>query len=1098
MSRICSCSDAAAQSGDSATPALFNRPGLPALTYRCGTYGSFFDAMIVQLGVAQRGVPTTREPSDPAIALLDAWAMVADVLTFYQERIANEGFLRTAIEDRSLRELASLVGYVPQPGVAASVSVAYTVQDQGADALVDVPAGSRIQSLPVAGEQPKVYETSEPGVVRASWSKLAPRSARAQQLTADSTVVYVNGASTKLKANDPLLIAGDGWRVLRRIASVTVDAPRKLITLTLEPVSTPVVEPLVVKADGAVDAANAAAATTRGSTAAAATDADATVRDAAAVAAARTAAANAAAPASSAPPARRNVPATSLVRNVAGISPLQNQDFMRALTRPPASHPASMLDLHQSAAQRLQPDTDTAPQLLTQMAPALQNTLRTALRNTTVAPEPNVQVFAFNVRAAPFGSNAPLWTEFRRVGDNEQPLRQREWTFRVTEPGAPTVTSDLAGADVPAADMRSRAGALVAEPAPQATESPTVLFLDNTYPNIVAHSWVAVCGVDGTGATDAPGEPFVCRVVDVRTPSRAAYGLTAKTTRLALDDVWFHPTRTPGFTAVVRGSEVFAQSEPLDLADAPVSTPIEGPSIELDDLHDGLTPGQWLIVSGERLDVPDTRGVTGTEVVMLRSASHAIETVADALADRGPVATTAPSAAPSDVPSTRTSGATSATPSAAPSAVPPPAPSTEVPQPPPTAPDADSLLPGGRMRTTLTLSSPLSYRYARDSVTVYGNVVRATHGETHDEILGSGDGTAAFRSFTLRFAPLTYVSAATASGTVSTLQVRVNGIQWQEVKSFNGTGPTDRVFVTRQLEDGTTQVSFGNGTQGASLPPGVENVRATYRAGIGAEGNSNAGQISQLVSRPLGVMDVSNPLGADGGADRESGESLRRHVPQGLASLDRLISVDDYEDFCGTFAGVGKASAVQLTDDGARHVHVTIAGADDAPLTAGSALLVNLRAALAQFGDPHLAVRIEPRDALLLVIAARVKVLAAYQWSQVAPLVSAALLDTFSFARRALGQDVALSEVQAAVQNVPGVEYVDVDVFDRIAQTGVLQDLQRLAGPTGPTLHQMIVARLAHVTRGVDAREPPVIRPAQIAYLSPDIPATLTLTEITT
>jgi len=43
-----------------------------------------------------------RDDSDPSIALLDAWAVVADVLTFYQERISNEGYLRTAQERTSL------------------------------------------------------------------------------------------------------------------------------------------------------------------------------------------------------------------------------------------------------------------------------------------------------------------------------------------------------------------------------------------------------------------------------------------------------------------------------------------------------------------------------------------------------------------------------------------------------------------------------------------------------------------------------------------------------------------------------------------------------------------------------------------------------------------------------------------------------------------------------------------------------------------------------------------------------------------------------------------------------------------------------------
>ena len=45
----------------------------------------------------------TRDDDDFSIALLDAWATVADVLTFYQERIANESYLRTATERRSLR-----------------------------------------------------------------------------------------------------------------------------------------------------------------------------------------------------------------------------------------------------------------------------------------------------------------------------------------------------------------------------------------------------------------------------------------------------------------------------------------------------------------------------------------------------------------------------------------------------------------------------------------------------------------------------------------------------------------------------------------------------------------------------------------------------------------------------------------------------------------------------------------------------------------------------------------------------------------------------------------------------------------------------------
>src|SRR5580704_8235451 len=100
----------------------------------------------------------TRDPADPSIALLDCWALVADVLTFYQERIANEGYLRTATERRSVLELANLIGYKLRPGVAATVYLAYTLDEDRsktppAPTETTIPAGSRSQSVPGPGQK---------------------------------------------------------------------------------------------------------------------------------------------------------------------------------------------------------------------------------------------------------------------------------------------------------------------------------------------------------------------------------------------------------------------------------------------------------------------------------------------------------------------------------------------------------------------------------------------------------------------------------------------------------------------------------------------------------------------------------------------------------------------------------------------------------------------------------------------------------------------------------------------------------------------------------------------------------------------------------
>ena len=175
---------------------------------------------------------TTREAADGAIALLDGWATIGDVLTFYQERIANEGFLQTATERRSVVELARLVGYRPRPGVAASVYLAYTI-DEGFTEEALVPAGSRAQSIPGPGETAESFETAEDLRARATWNDLRPR------MTAPQTEagircgdrqwadVYLAGTATNLKPNDPLLIDfGAGRPEFFRVRAVAADSTR--------------------------------------------------------------------------------------------------------------------------------------------------------------------------------------------------------------------------------------------------------------------------------------------------------------------------------------------------------------------------------------------------------------------------------------------------------------------------------------------------------------------------------------------------------------------------------------------------------------------------------------------------------------------------------------------------------------------------------------------------------------------------------------------------------------------------------------------------------------------------------------------------------
>src|SRR6266446_4498359 len=167
---------------------LFIRPGLSALAYRIGSYGIFLQRLLDEIhsvtipdGPNQGAKPlatlTTRALDDPSIALLDAWAVVADVLTFYEERIANEGYLRTATERRSILELARLVGYTLRPGVASTAFLAYTVEEDRSlkppkDTTAAIPAGARAQSVPGPGELPQSFETADNLEAHSKWNNL--------------------------------------------------------------------------------------------------------------------------------------------------------------------------------------------------------------------------------------------------------------------------------------------------------------------------------------------------------------------------------------------------------------------------------------------------------------------------------------------------------------------------------------------------------------------------------------------------------------------------------------------------------------------------------------------------------------------------------------------------------------------------------------------------------------------------------------------------------------------------------------------------------------------------------------------------------------
>jgi hypothetical protein len=429
---------------------------------------------------------------------------------------------------------------------------------------------------------------------------------------------------------------------------------------------------------------------------------------------------------------------------------------------------------------------------------------------------------------------------------------------------------------------------------------------------------------------------------------------------------------------------------------------------------------------------------------------------------------------------------------------------------------------GDRFRTTITLDRPLLHTYRRDSVKIYANVVEATHGETHREILGAGDGAREFLELSVRRERVSQVPAPTPRGVERALAVSVNNVRWSEREQLHDAGPDELCYGAHVADTEVTSVIFGDGAHGVRPPTGQDNIRAVYRSGLGALGNVKAGQIDQVVGAPLGVKGVINPLPATGGAEPDSLQKVRARAPLAITAMDRLVSTQDYADFAINFGGISKATVERR----GRVVHVTVAGTVPDPLQFDGPLLRNLEQALRLAGDPRQQFELHPHRSSLLVIVAKIAIDPRREWALIETDVRTAVQNAFDFENADFGKDALLSALISTIQCVPGVEYVDVDKFDAV-QSEYSQELAKKLesldlrarikaralesvplvspGPDGDRTNGVnsVDEHNAEIgtepSGGGSANGKPVAMQlvgAELIYLTPDVPDTLVLEQI--
>jgi uncharacterized phage protein gp47/JayE len=120
---------------------------LSQIDYTNKDYASLRRAM---LDLARYRLPewSDRSEADLGMLFVDLFAYMGDIILYYQDRIANESFLHTATERRSVMHLLRLIGYNLKPPIAAHADLRLSFKVQNIQENAPVPDDAAIVVIP--------------------------------------------------------------------------------------------------------------------------------------------------------------------------------------------------------------------------------------------------------------------------------------------------------------------------------------------------------------------------------------------------------------------------------------------------------------------------------------------------------------------------------------------------------------------------------------------------------------------------------------------------------------------------------------------------------------------------------------------------------------------------------------------------------------------------------------------------------------------------------------------------------------------------------------------------------------------------------------
>jgi predicted phage baseplate assembly protein len=249
---------------------------------------------------------------------------------------------------------------------------------------------------------------------------------------------------------------------------------------------------------------------------------------------------------------------------------------------------------------------------------------------------------------------------------------------------------------------------------------------------------------------------------------------------------------------------------------------------------------------------------------------------------------------------------------------------------------------------------------------------------------------------------------------------------WTRRETLAFSGPDDRDFLVDIDENDQATVRFGDGINGAKPDAGAV-LSITYRAGGGAEGNVEAHTVKTILEAPaLSAIaaNITNPMPANGGADRESIDHAVAQAPSVFRSRQRAVTGADYEALARNVNGVAK---VRAASTGWNLVTLFVAPAGGGKVS--DELEIRLRA---YFEDKRMlsqVVEIDDVDYVEIRVSATVGIESYYVQEDVVAAVRRATGAVLEFDEVAFGQTTYVGRFYEAAQSVTGVKFVTITEF---------------------------------------------------------------------